>query len=82
MSFEVTEVVGGLHLDYDGTQIDSYEINGEAVTEELLLIWNEKHLVMPEKYLKQGTNTVVIQYTTKYVHDGCGCHSMTDSDGE
>jgi hypothetical protein len=80
--FSLTEAVGGLHLDYDGTKFMSYEINGETVTEEKLLIWNGKFLVMPAKYLKQGKNSVVIEYETKYVTDGNGFHSMTDSDGE
>ena len=64
-SFVVNKVVPGLHIDFNcnGGKIHKYLINGVEVTEDLSTIWNDTHLLMLTKYLKEGENSVHITYT-------------------
>jgi hypothetical protein len=49
--FELSEVVQGLHLDFNGKGITTYFLNAKEVTEDIGTLWNLTHLLMPSKYL-------------------------------
>jgi aminopeptidase N len=81
-NFELSKVVTGLHLDFNGQDIHCFKINDSKVREDIATLWNGTHLLMPSNYLKEGTNSIDIDFGCKFVKDGNGFHSMKDADGK
>ena len=70
-----------LTLDFRGQKISKYQLNGEAVSDEDCFVNHE--VVLPNKYLKLGQNTLSFSFVNKYRIDGSGFHSFIDpSDSE
>jgi aminopeptidase N len=65
-----------LTLDFRGYKISSYNLNGEAVTDEDCFINHE--IKLPNKNLKLGLNKLSLCFINKYRIDGSGFHSFID----
>ncbi len=73
------EGVGDLFLDFRGRAIERFEVNGTTIPSPA---WNGVRLWLPAELLGP-TNTVTIEYTNDYDHEGDGFHQFVDpEDGQ
>ena len=82
LTFNLKAKLKGFHIDIDADKITHLIINAQFISDEdIARNWNGKFLLLDEKYLDAGENTVNIKYESTYRKDGCGFHSLMDKDG-
>jgi len=75
MSFNLTEVMPDLHLDFRGGTVLTLSINGQNVTD---IQHTQGRLFLPKQYLQVGANKVALSYKQKYSNDGRGLYRFKD----
>ncbi len=67
-----------LVIDSQGQNIQSLRVNDHRIPVE----HNGYFLRVDQKYLREGENRIVIEFSNNYATDGEGFHSFTDTDGK
>jgi len=70
-----------LRIDVAVTQVLSLSINGKFPSEDFKEIQGDECILIPENYLNEGLNNVLIFFTNSYTNTGKALHSMIDVDG-
>jgi aminopeptidase N len=80
--FDLKLVKDGLFLDFAGSSLNTYKINGREVHSEdsFKSLRNDRFLTVPKEFLLEGKNEIEIEYVAEYVNDGNGLHKFKDVD--
>lgn len=77
VEFDLSEVPSELHLDFFGGRIAQYSVNNRDIE-------NIEHtdgvLKIPTKYLRKGSNHVVVHYAQKYSNNSRGFYRFEDKE--
>lgn len=79
MSRNLTDKDDQLFLDFVGTQVSNLVVNDEQITADEKPYFDNGMIFLP-KGLKEGKNTVKLQFLNDYRNDGYGVHSFLDKE--
>ncbi len=79
INFDLSNNSTPLTIDLSEAKINNIVINGKEMTsKQLLKSYNSWFITLPAKTLKQGKNTVTVEFTRKHSTNGEGLHRFKD----
>lgn len=84
IKFALSQLSNDLFLDYAGSTIDDISVNNSDLpkSDKFASLKQGRFVNLPQNSLVKGENQLSIKFSNKYVNDGNGLHSFTDTDGQ
>jgi aminopeptidase N len=72
--FELSELTEALTVDFSSGVIETLRVNGRDIEPD----YDGHFIRLPQEFLRNGPNSVIVSYRQPYSSDGAGLHRFTD----